>query len=50
MTLAALCDAMFRFSPASDAWKDFAADFRERLGVASLTSVAGVDTPADFSD
>ena len=50
MTLSALCDTMFRFSPVSDAWKDFAADCRERLGVASLTNVAGVDTPADFSD
>jgi hypothetical protein len=48
--LSELAAAMFRFSPSSDAWKDFATDCRERLDVASLTAVAGVDTPADFSE
>ena len=50
MMLSELAAAMFRFPPASDAWRDFAADCRERLNVASLTAVAGVDTPADFSE
>jgi hypothetical protein len=50
MMLSELAESMFRFSPSSDAWRDFAADCRERLGVASLTDVAGVDTPTDFSD
>jgi hypothetical protein len=50
MTLSELSNAMFRFSPTSDAWKDFAADCRERLKVSSLTAAAGVDAPADFSD
>jgi hypothetical protein len=35
MMLAELATAMFRFSPTSDAWKDFAMDCRERLNVAS---------------
>jgi hypothetical protein len=48
--LSELAAAMFRFSPMSDAWKDFATDCRERLNVASLTALAGVETPADFSD
>jgi hypothetical protein len=48
--LSELAAAMFRFSPMSDAWKDFAIDCRERLNVASLTAVAGVETPADFSE
>jgi hypothetical protein len=50
MMLSELAQAMFRFSPMSDAWKDFATDCRERLNVASLTAVAGVDTPSDFSE
>jgi hypothetical protein len=50
MMLSELAEAMFRFSPGSDAWKDFATDCRERLNIASLTAVAGVDTPADFSE
>jgi len=50
MMLSDLSNAMFRFSPPSDAWKDFVADCRETLNVASLTAVAGVETPADFSD
>jgi hypothetical protein len=50
MMLSELAAAMFRFSPGSNAWKDFATDCRERLSVASLTAVAGVDTPADFSE
>jgi hypothetical protein len=37
---------MSRFSPASDACKDF----RERFNVASLTAVAGIDAPGDFSE
>ncbi len=50
MTLSELCDKMFRFSPTSDAWREFASDCHETLGVASLTDVAGVDAPSDFSD
>jgi hypothetical protein len=50
MMLSELAVAMFRFSPTSDAWKDFATDCRERLNVASLTAVVGVVTPADFSE
>jgi hypothetical protein len=50
VTLSELAAAMFRFSRMSDAWKDFAIDCRERLNVASLTAVAGVETPADFSE
>jgi hypothetical protein len=50
MMLSELAASMFRFSPTSDAWKDFAIDCRERLNVASLRAVAGVDTPADFSE
>jgi hypothetical protein len=50
MTLTDLAAAMFKFPPDSDAWKDFAADCRERLNVASLTSTAGVDAPTDFSE
>ena len=50
MMLSELAAAMFRFSPESDAWRDFAADCRERLNVASLTAVAGVEAPADFAD
>jgi hypothetical protein len=50
MMLSELATAMFRFSPTSDAWKDFATDCRERFNVASLAAVAGVETPAYFSD
>jgi hypothetical protein len=50
MMLSELAAAMFRFPPDSDAWHDFATDCRERLNVASLTAVAGVDAPADFAD
>jgi hypothetical protein len=50
MMLSELAAAMFRFSPDSDAWRDFATDCRERLNVASLTATAGVDTPADFAE
>jgi hypothetical protein len=50
MMLSELAASMFRFSPTSDAWKDFAIDCRERLNVASLTAVAGVEAPADFAD
>jgi hypothetical protein len=50
MMLSELAAAMFRFSPLSDAWKDFATDCRERLNVASLTAVAGVEAPADLAD
>jgi hypothetical protein len=50
MMLTELATAMFKFPPGSDAWKDFAADCLERLGVASLTAAAGVDAPADLSD
>jgi hypothetical protein len=39
MMLSELAASMFRFSPTSDAWKDFAIDCRERLNVASLTAV-----------
>ena len=50
MALSELATAMFRFSPASDAWKDFAADCRQRLNVASVTNIAGVDAPTDFAE
>jgi hypothetical protein len=50
MTLSELTTAMFRFSPRSDAWKDFAADCRERLNVASVTGAAGGDAPTDFAE
>jgi hypothetical protein len=50
MMLSELAAAMFRFPPDRDAWRDFAADCRERLNVASLTAVAGVEAPADFAD
>jgi hypothetical protein len=50
MMLSELAEAMFCFPPMSDAWKDFAADCRERLNVASLAVVAGVEAPADFAD
>ena len=50
MTLSELATVMFRFSPTSDAWRDFSTDCRERLGVASLTAVAGVEAPADFAE
>jgi hypothetical protein len=50
MTLSELTNAMFAFPPMSDAWKDFAADCRERLNVASLAEVAGIEAPADFAD
>ena len=50
MMLSELAAAMFRLPPDSDAWRDFAMDCRERLNVASLTAVAGVEAPADFVD
>jgi hypothetical protein len=48
--LSKVAAAMFRFSRTSGAWNDFAIDCRERLNVASLAAVAGVETPAYFSD
>jgi hypothetical protein len=50
MTLSDLATAMFKFSPDSAAWKNFAEDCLQRLNVASLTAATGVDAPADFSD
>jgi hypothetical protein len=50
MMLSELTEVMFRFPPDSDAWRDFTVDCRERLNVASLTAIAGVEAPADFAD
>jgi hypothetical protein len=50
MMLSELAATMFRFSRTSDAWKNFVIDCRERLNVASLTAVAGVEAPADFAN
>ena len=49
MTFSELAAVMPRLSLESDAWRDFAVDFRQRLSVASLTAVAGFTPPDDFA-